>query len=118
MRSLLLIFLFTLVACDFEQNVINFASCALKSKKLRENLPKVIEALKTGDFSEILSIGLTAFAEVKKEILECVNDDEPELLAPECQYSLRYSVCCNVCKVTKREPYRQCQQNCYRRWCK
>ena len=117
MRSLLLIFLFTLVACDFEQNVFNFASCALKSEKLRENLPKVIEALKTGDFSEILSIGLTAFAEVKKEILECVNDDEPELLAPNCKNPTTYSICCNACRITDRNSYRQCQQNCYRRWC-
>ena len=116
MRALLLIFLFALVACDFEQNIFNFASCALKSEKLRENIPKVIEALKTGDFSEILSIGLAAFAEVKKDILECVND-EPELLAPTCKYGLRYSICCNACKITKRSPYKQCQQNCYRNWC-
>ena len=116
MRSLLLIFLFTLVACDFEQNVFNFASCALKSEKLRENLPKVIEALKTGDFSKILSIGLAAFAEVKKEILECVND-EPELLAPKCKNPTTYSICCNACRIAQRKTYRTCQQNCYRRWC-
>ena len=116
MRSLLLIFLFALVACNFEQNVFNFASCALKSEKLRENLPKVIEALKTGDFSKILSICLAAFAEVKKDILECVND-EPELLAPTCKKGVRYTVCCNACRITDRNSFRQCQQNCYRRWC-
>ena len=112
MRSLLLLFLFALVACDFEQNVLKFASCALKSEKLRVNIPKVIEALKTGDFSNILSIGLTAFSEVKKDILECVND-EP-VLESKCPNPFQYTVCVNVCKMINRQP---CIQNCYKRWC-
>ena len=101
MRSLLLIFLFALVACDFEQNVFNFVSCALKSEKLRENLPKVIEALRSGDFSKILSIGLTALAEVKKDILECVND-EPELLGASCKNPVTFGICYNACKIRGR----------------
>ena len=116
MRSLLLVFLIALVACDFEQNVLNFASCALKSQKLRENLPKVIEALKTGDFSKILSIGLTAFAEVKKDILECVND-EPVLLGASCKNYVTYRICYGACKTRGRSSSNQCQKSCSGRWC-
>ena len=61
--------------------------------------------------SKIYSIPL-----LKKDILECVND-EPELLAPTCKKGVRYTVCCNACRITDRNSYRQCQQNCYRRWC-
>ena len=113
MRSLLLLFLFALVACDFEQKVLKFATCAFESKKLRENLPKVIEALKAGDFSKILSIGLSSFSEVKKEILDCVND-EPVLSASDCKNSIMYMACVNACPFLGRK---SCLDACWKTWC-
>ena len=112
MRALLLLFLFALVACDFEQKVFKYASCAFKSEKLRENIPKVIEALKAGDFSKILSIGLTSFPEVKKEILDCVND-EP-VLGLNCKNAFSFAACSRGCPYNVRN---QCMQNCYKKYC-
>ena len=114
MRSLLLLFLFALVACDFEKKVLKFASCAFESKKLRENLPKVIEALKAGDFSKILSIGLSSFVEIKNEILDCVND-EPVLSASDCKNSIMYMACIKGCPFLGRK---KCLNDCWNHFCK
>ena len=106
-----LIFLFALVSCDFEQKVLKIASCAFKSEKLRENLLKVIEALKTGDFSNILSIGLASFVEVKKDILDCVND-EPVLAG--CKNYVQFSICLKTCFPPNLS---KCIKNCQGKFC-
>ena len=113
MRALLLIFLFALVACNFEHEVLKFASCAFKSEKLRENIPKVIEAVKTGDFEKILSVGLASFSEVKRDIFECVNN-EPELLDKPCKNTLMAMACYNTCPIFGRA---KCVMECTKKYC-
>ena len=115
MRTLLFVFLFALATCDFQEKVFKFASCAFKSEKLRENLPKVIEAFNTGDFSKILSTVFVSFVEVKKDILDCVND-EPELLVEPCKNPLMANACCKVCPIigAKRG---ECIDDCIKRHC-
>ena len=114
MRALLLVFLFALVSCDFQQKLFKFATCAFKSEKLRENLPKVIEAFKTGDFSKILSTAFVSFIEVKKDILDCVND-EPELLDKPCKNVLMVRACSRGCPpFWGRGP---CVERCAKKYC-
>ena len=114
MRALLLVFLFALASCDFQQKLFKFATCAFKSEKLRENLPKVIEAFNTGDFSKILSTAFVSFIEVKKDILDCVND-EPELLDKPCKNVLMAQACFNTCPpLWGRGP---CVEGCTKKYC-
>ena len=115
MRTLLFVFLFALVACDFQEKVFKFASCAFKSEKLRENLPKVIEAFNTGDFSKILSTVFVSFVEVKKDILDCVND-EPELLVEPCKNVLMCYSCFRTCPLLGKGRG-TCIDDCIKRYC-
>ncbi len=114
MRVLLLVFLFALASCDFQQKLFKFATCAFKSEKLRENLPKVIEAFNTGDFSKILSTAFVSFIEVKKEILDCVND-EPELLGKPCKNILMFKACCDICPPLWGRG--SCVTDCVKKYC-
>ena len=115
MRTLLFVFLFALVACDFQEKVFKFASCAFKSEKLRENLPKVIEAFKTGDFSKILSTAFVSFLEVKKDILDCVSD-EPELLDKPCKNVWNVKICSKGCPLLGRKRG-DCIDRCVKKYC-
>ncbi len=95
MKILLLVLLLAISRCSFPENILDIANCLLKSKKIKENIPKILEVIKSGDISQILFNGLSIFSEVKSEVTSCLS--EPTLTGlydPTC-----YPKCLNECKA-------------------
>ena len=113
MKNFIIIIFICLSCLQFWAKMVKFESCAFKSEKLRESISKVFEAVKTGDFAKILSIGLTSFSEVKRDILECVNN-EPELLEKPYKNVLMLMSCCNICHIFGRS---KCVMDYTKRYC-
>ena len=87
----------------------------LKAKNLEKIFLKFIEAFKTGDFSKILSTAFVSFLEVKKDILDYVND-EPELLDKPCKNVWNVKICSKGCPLLggKRGA---CIDRCVKKYC-
>ena len=50
MKAYLFLLLFALTACTFPDDLLKLAKCVLSSPTVYEVLPKVIEAVKNGDY--------------------------------------------------------------------
>ena len=111
MKSYLVVLLFTLTASTFPDDFVKLAKCVLSSQTVYEVVPKVIEAVKNGDYFTLLQIALTEVPKVKEEVMECM--DEPTLnmkcdfleLAKcglQCQFKvvIKRDLCVSNCKTT------------------
>ena len=113
MKAFLVILLLALTTSKFQDDIINIAQCVLKSEKIKEEvLPKVISALKNGDFASLISIVLESFPKIKEEIMECLYS-EP-VLKYTCKNLKLYQVCSNKCDWLH-DP--QCDLNCQKKFC-
>ena len=83
MRTFLVVLLFALASCNFSSNLKQIAQCLVESQKLREYLPKLVNAIKTGDYQTLLKEGLLAYKEIKSEVRECFFS-EPILRGGDC----------------------------------
>ena len=74
MKPFLVLLLFALTTCSFLDDLIKLANCVVKNKTIRENLPKVIESLETGDYANFVQVAVKEFHKVKEEIKECMAE--------------------------------------------
>ena len=92
---------------------MQLAECVIDSKKIKEYFPKLVEAIKTKDFNNILKVGFAAFKEIKTELNECYYS-EP-VLKGICKNVLMYRLCCKSCPVIFGKSI--CLNNCSKRHC-
>ena len=114
MKALLVVLLLAFASCQFPEELLEVASCAFKSEKLRENIPKVIEAFKTKDFEKILSTVFTAFPEVKQDIEKCLDENAEPVLKSSCKNYSKYDLCCKNCGFWGKA---KCKMECFNRFC-
>ena len=112
MKALLLVLLFALSSCNFSGELMQFTQCIVKSQKVKEYLPKILEAIKTKNFQNILKVGFLAFKEIKAEVKECFYS-EPVLKG--CKNTLAFGWCCDECPHFYGRA--QCVQNCMGKYC-
>ena len=108
MKAYLVVLLFALTACSFP-DLEKLFLCVIKNPTIPEVLPKVVEAIKNKDISALISLAITNFPKIKKEIIECL--DEPVLKG--CDYlkladciadcgekgdTWARAACCNQCR--------------------
>ena len=115
MRTFLVVLLFALASCNFSSNLKQIAQCLIESQKLREYLPKLVKAIKAGDYQTLLKEGLSAYQEIKTEVKECY-DSEPILRVDDCKHKIVYAICLNGCDNIL--AYKICSQSCYDLYCK
>ena len=87
MKTFLVVLLFALACCNFSSNLKQIAQCLIESQKLRKYLPKLVNAVKTGDYQTLLKEGLSAYQEIKTEVKECY-DSEPILRGDDCKHKI------------------------------
>ena len=111
MKAYLVVLLFALTACTFPDDLLKLAKCVLSSPTVYEVLPKVIEAVKNGDYFTLLQIALTEVPKVKDEVMECMGE-------PVLKMKLAvFKICISMCEsspdaMTKAE----CKNDCARKY--
>ena len=99
MRVLLVVLLLALVSGKLPEDLLEMASCILKSEKLRENIPKVLFAIKSKDFSKIISTAFSSFLEIKQDVEKCLDENtEPLLKKSGCSNLDIYNKCLTNCR--------------------
>ena len=114
MRTFLVVLLFALASCNFSSNLKQIAQCLVESQKLREYLPKLVKAIKTGDYQTLLKEGLLAYKEIKSEVRECFFS-EPILRGGDCKHVILFSICLDGCPLIG---YDACYKSCVAQFCK
>ena len=114
MKAFLVILLLALATSKFPDDIIELVQCVLKNEKIKEVVPKVLVALKNGDFASPISIAFTSFPQIKKEIEECMYS-EPVLEASTCLQLKLYQVCSRQCGDWRKDP--QCDLDCQKKYC-
>ena len=112
MRTFLVVLLFALASCSFSSNLKQITQCLVESQKLREYLPKLVNAIQTGDYQTLLKEGLLAYQEIKSEVKECY-DSEP-ILKDKCAHVIKFSLCIDSCTIIN---YWDCYNNCVTQFC-
>ena len=112
MKTFLVILLFALTTCEFPAELVKVAKCVVQSQKVKEYLPKLVTAIQDGDVETLLTLGLTAFKEVKEEVKECI--DEPVLKYTSCKQIALYRICIRDCAQNPRD---LCDDICYLQYC-
>ena len=112
MRTFLVVLLFALASCNFSQNLKQIAQCLVESQKLREYLPKLVNAIKTGDYQTLLKEGLLAYQEIKSEVKDCFFS-EP-ILKFDCKHVILFNLCINGCGPIG---FNECYDSCLATFC-
>ena len=114
MKAYLVVLLFALTACAFPDDLLKLAKCVLSSPTVYEVLPKVIEAVKNGDYFALLQIALTEVPKVKDEVMECMG--EPTL--KETCTNQQYILCLILCPPKNYPAQREsCFKSCREDFC-
>ena len=111
MKAILVILLIALASSEFPEDLIKIGKCLLESDAVRALIPKVLEAVRTGDFLSLLPTLLESLPELKTEVMECLNG-EPILKAqiPDFQCETCESDCPPV--FGRKECLRLCNKYC------
>ena len=116
MKAFLVVLLFALTTCAFPEDLFKLAKCVLSSQRVFEVLPKVVEAVKNGDYLTLLQLALTEVPVIKDEVLECMG--EP-VLKFNCDIRLM-APCVISCNLACRDfvAKKSCADGCSRKYCK
>ena len=110
MKAFLIVLLLAFAACKFPDDLINVVKCIIRNERVKELLPKALEAVKNRDFLSLVQTAIAEFPKVKEEIKECLNS-EP-ILTFECNNKILYE--CNA-KCKNEACLRDCViEKCYK----
>ena len=115
MKVFLLILLFAFASSKYSEEIMQLAECVIDSKKIKEYLPKLVEAIKTKDFNNILKVGFAAFKEIKTELNECYYSEPVLKSLKDCKNIVMYRLCCRLCPVFFGKT--GCLNNCSKKNC-
>ena len=116
MKAYLVVLLFALTACSLPDDLVKVAKCILASPTVWKVVPKVVEAVKNGDYLTLLQLALTEVPVIKDEVLECMG--EP-VLKFNCDIRLM-APCVISCNLACRDfvAKKSCADGCSRKYCK
>ena len=95
------------------------AKCTIKSETAKGLLPKVLEAIKTGNYLSLVQTLIVEFPKVKEEVKECL-ESEPVLKTKlyDCDGTIPYTRCMDKCKIIIYRPkYYECTDICKNKYC-
>ena len=75
MKPIFLLFLLSLISC---KTTLDKIVCLVKNEKLKNELAKVIDSIKTKDFQKIISTLSLAYFNGKDEVKKCLSEEENE----------------------------------------
>ena len=75
MKAILLILLFAFACSDFPYDIIENVKCLVQSESVQAFIPKVIEAIKTGDYMSLFSAIIAEFPQLQADVMKCLADE-------------------------------------------
>ena len=118
MKAFLVVLLLSIVSCKFPDDLIQVAKCAIKSETAKGLLPKVLEAIKTGEYLSLVQTLIVEFPKVKEEVKECVESEQ--VLKSEtliCDHKA-FHPCVDSCRLNKdRNATDKCIDKCISKHC-
>ena len=118
MKAFLVVLLLAIVSCKFPDDLIQMAKCAIKSETAKGLLPKVLEAIKTGEYLSLIQTLIVEFPKVKEEVKECVESEQ--VLKSEtliCDHKA-FHPCVDSCRLNKdRNATDKCIDKCISKHC-
>ena len=75
MKAILLILLFAFACSDFPYDIIENVKCLVQSESLQGFIPKVIEAIKTGDYMSLVRAIIAKVPQLKADVMKCLADE-------------------------------------------
>ena len=116
MKAYLVVLLFALTACSLPDDLVKVVKCVLSSPTVWKVVPKVVEAVKNGDYFTLLQLVLTEGPVIKDEVLECMGEPVLKLV---CDVG-KLGVCTGSCALINGDLWKKaaCANDCRRRYCK
>jgi hypothetical protein len=116
MKAYLVVLLFALTACALPDDLVKVAKCVLASPTVWKVVPKVVEAVKNGDYFTLLQLALTEVPVIKDEVLECMGEPVLKLV---CDVG-RIAACGADCALAGGDLWKKaaCANDCRRKFCK
>ena len=75
MKAILLILLFAFACSDLPYDIIENVKCLVQSESVQAFIPKVIEAIKTGDYMSLFSAIIAEFPQLQADVMKCLADE-------------------------------------------
>jgi hypothetical protein len=114
MKAYLVILLFAFITCALTDDLEKLAKCVISSPTVSELLPKVLEAVKAKDYSNLVKLALAQLPKLKKELMGCIS--EPTLKVT-CDLT-KLGACVQGCNsITDEISKLQCLQGCRKLFC-
>ena len=115
MKSLLIIILVALVACNNNrENAKEFIECVLKNENIKNQTVDLFNSFKTKDVSNIISTAISFYLSVKDDIKECLEPNPTLRAMAGCVNQKNYDNCRQRCKGML---HLICKKDCYNAWC-
>ena len=115
MKAYLVVLLFALTACALPDDLVKAAKCVLQSPTVWKVVPKVVEAVKNGDYLALLQLAFTEVPVIKDEVLECMGEPVLKLI---CDVG-KLAVCSGGCALNSGDLWNKaaCANSCRRKYC-
>lgn len=102
MKSILLLSLLILTVFSSEQptsnDIIDIVKCFLGKEELITDVKDIIETIKSGDYSKLITIALKVYTDVSNTVKDCLPQEDTQLTAIyKSEFSL--SKCIKKCKL-------------------
>ena len=116
MKAYLVVLLFALTACALPDDLVKVAKCVLESPTVWKVVPKVVEAVKNGDYVTLLQLSFTEVPVIKDEVLECMGEPVLKLV---CDVG-KVAACGANCALGSGDLWKKaaCANDCRRKFCK
>ena len=72
MKALLLVLLFAFACSDFPEDIVKIIECLMSSESVQTLLPKIIEAIRTGDYTSLIATLIAALPQLQEDIAKCI----------------------------------------------
>ena len=113
MKSLLIIALVALVACNnYRENAKEFIECVLKNENIKT--VDLFNSFKTKDVSNIISNAISFYLSAKDHLKECLEPNPNLRAMAGCVNQKNYDNCRQRCKGML---HLICKKDCYNAWC-
>ncbi len=115
MKFSLIIVLFALVAgTNTSNNGLDIFLCILKNEKIYEQALNIIDSIQTKDVPTIISTLFSAYAVIKENVMECIEEKPILRTLSGCVNQKYYDICISKCIGML---HMICKKDCYNCWC-
>ena len=72
MKAFLLVLLFAFACSQIPEDIIEIIKCLMSSESIRTLVPKIIEAIRTGDYTSLITAVIAALPQLEEDITKCL----------------------------------------------